>query len=224
MSDTYSREVSAAFDAVAADYDAHYSTRADRADNHVIFGRANRLWNEFQWGTFIDLGCGPGTAIPWLHVPSHAYLGVDPSEQMINTARRRFNRRYRVGDLSVVQPWPHYNVIFGGFAPIQHVENLTDFSALVMKTLAPGGRFLVMAEPTGRPVRVLGPAVVTCPRTAAQLRSAFGWATDLHVWGHRRWTPGWLPVSVQRVMLAAERLLRPDPDRCDWIVVEGRRA
>jgi len=213
------REVARAFSAQAEGYDDFYSSRADRADSIRIFGRARR--NAVP-GLFLDLGCGPGTAVLYDVTDKGSYVGVDISKEMVRVARKRYPGWMFELRSEADLPDEFAATIMGAFAPLQHVLNLPEFAWQIHRILQPGGRFLVMGEPTGRPVKVLGPTVVTTPLRAAQACSAFRWADDLRVTGHRRFTPGWLPPIVQALMLSAEAPF-VNPDRCDWIVVEVRK-
>jgi SAM-dependent methyltransferase len=55
-----------------------------------------RMMSERQGRTILDLGCGPGLAIPYLeerHGPMHdRYLGIDISEQLLEAARKQWPR------------------------------------------------------------------------------------------------------------------------------------
>ena len=220
MSSTYSSEVAAAYDRVAGRYADFYASSADLADSDVIFARARRC---HRGGVLVDLGCGPGVALSWRVATARQYRGVDLSPGAIEAARTRWpGYRFTVGDEHSL-PSRTCSFILGGFAPLPHVPDLDRFSRQLERALISGGRFLIMAEPTGRPVHILGDGVRTYARSAAELREAFQWARRLHVYGHRRFAPGSIPRWLQRALLRLERLLPLDPDRCCYIVIEGRK-
>ena len=210
------------FDAVAEFYDETYSTPADLADSDVIFARARALARKVP-GTFIDLGCGTGIALDWNVCPPDWYVGIDPSEGMIRVAGRRHLREmFSTGDDRNLPDW-QAGFILGGFGPLQYVEpeRLTEFSLNVHDGLRVGGRFLLMGRAQPRETRITGGrSYVYGPET---LSAAFAWARGLRVRGHRRWTGERLSRDAQRWALRAEGLLRPDPETCEWIVIEGQR-
>jgi SAM-dependent methyltransferase len=226
VSSTYSREVAAAFDAVAEEYEQHYSTRGDLADTHHIANRARDLYAPVAPGTFVDLGCGPGTMLPWLMLPANQYLGADISEAMIEQARWRFGHlgyRFHVADECWLER-RDVTFILGAFGPLQHAYHLGEFANSIRKALRPGGRFLLMGRARQARTRVLGSDALTRPYSAAQVRSAFGgWTNWLDITPHRTLTPRWLPYSLQRTALFWEDKLNLDPDGGEWLVVEGER-
>lgn len=219
--------MAAAFDAVADHYDDFYSTRADLAESALVFGRAQaRFESNPVPGQFIDLGCGPGTALRWLTVSPGRYLGVDISELAIQRARSLYasaGYRFQVGDEEELESGLAAFVL-GGFGPLQYVDSLARFSTHVRRILVPGGRFLIMGRPRMAATRVLASDALTRPYSAAQVRERFSWAEELEVYGLRRWTPRWLPVRTQIRLMTCEHVMRPKPDRCEWLIVEGRRA
>lgn len=236
MSATYSREVGAAFDAVATTYDEHYSRRSDRIDSAFIARRARELYALVAPGLFVDLGCGPGTMIPWLQLPNDAYLGVDISQGMIDEARRRwgdYGYRFALGDENYAIRG-EVAFVLGAFGPLQYTDELGWFADGIRLSLRPGGRFLLMGRPGGTPTRVLGSAALTRPYSAVQLRRAFSWARGFAVYTYRALVPRWLPARAQfqllgmerelQLMLAEQEWYRGDEHvRGPWFVIEGQR-
>lgn len=225
---TYADEVAAAFDAVAEGYDDHYSTRADLADTLHIVNRARDLYALEAPGLFVDLGCGPGTAIPYLMLPTEQYLGIDLSPGMVAAARKRWaykGYRFQHGDeRSMARLGAAF--VFGGFGPLQHALHPAEFADSIRLALRPGGRFLVMGRARMAPTRVLGSDALTWPYSASRVHRAFAAAGlwNLHVYAHRRWVPHWWPVRWQRRALEWEFAREwIDPNLGEWLVIEGRK-
>lgn len=219
MSSTYSRRVASAYSAVASEYDRTYSTPADLADSDLVFARAKRL---YRGGLFVDLGCGPGTALRWEVADRESYLGIDPAVGALAVAEERWpGFRFQRGDHRDLPQGCGF--VLGGFGPLLHVPDLFDFASRIRHALDPGGSFLVTSQPTGRPARILGSDISTYVYRARELREAFAWARQMRLYGHRRWTPALGPRRLQRWALSAEYRLPRNPDLCDWIVIEGRR-
>jgi len=215
--------VAAAFDAVAEEYDDHYANRADLADTHHVVNRARDLYASVAPGLFVDLGCGPGTCVPWLMLPPSQYLGIDISEKAIRVAQRKWPEyRFAVRDECSLERM-NVDFIFGGFGPLQHAWSIGAFADSIRKSLRRGGRFLLMGRPRKVPTSVLGSDALTRAYRAAEVRSAFGGWAQLDIYAHRALTPRWLPYALQRTGLFWEEKLNLDPNSGEWLVVEGLR-
>lgn len=212
--------MAAAFDAVAETYDEFYSTRADQADTGHITCKANLA---YRGGGFVDLGCGPGTAVPYLTCPWQDYVGIDIAEKAVEVARARYPLySFLQADETAISPGAA-GFILGCFGPLQHVQDLDEFAFIIRRSLMHSGRFLLMGRPRVVATRVLASEALTCPYTAAEVRSAFSWARDLRTYAHRVRTPHWPPVLIQRTMLYWEEKLPSSGDESEWLVVEGMR-
>jgi len=223
--------VAAAFDAVAEGYDEAYSTRADRAENKIVYATACALYHFGERGRFIDLGCGPGTAIPYLRdqgnlsIPADRYLGIDPSPEMVRVAQDAYASagwRFRVGDEQNCVRM-EAQMILGAFGPMQYVDDLGFFANSIRMSLAPGGRFLLMGRPRKVPTRVLGSDALTRPYSAVQVRNRFAGWSSFDIYGLRSHTPRWLPVPLQVPGLFRDQTKLSDPALCDWLVIEGHK-
>lgn len=125
------------------------------------------LYNFFQWGvgatrvrkkiieslafpksnmTLLDIGCGPGTIVPFLP-KDVSYYGVDISAKYIDFASRKFSSRsfscLNVVDCELQQNWPKFDYILA-LGVLHHLE---DFECLKLfsfakKALAIGGCLL----------------------------------------------------------------------------------
>jgi hypothetical protein len=74
------------YDKLAPRYDERYSTPECFAEDEMLFG----MLNDFVNGSVLDIGCGTGTLVENLGVPPHDYLGIDPSQGMMNEFIRKF--------------------------------------------------------------------------------------------------------------------------------------
>ncbi len=74
------------YDKLAPRYDARYSTPECLAEDEMLFG----ILNDFVKGSVLDIGCGTGLLLENLSVPPHDYLGIDPSQGMMNEFIRKF--------------------------------------------------------------------------------------------------------------------------------------
>jgi SAM-dependent methyltransferase len=99
----------------------------------------------------LDVGCGGGLTTQWLAErvgPSGAATGVDVSERLIASARRRAleagvtNIRFVCGDAGRVDLGGPFECLFSRFGVMFFAEPLTAFAHL-RAALAPGGRLLM---------------------------------------------------------------------------------
>lgn len=197
------------YDDVAEVYSSLYASASDEAESRMIFRRA--LARCPDGGTLIDIGCGDGIALNWLDgaMEARLYLGVDPSERMIDVAALRWpTYRFLRGTLRDVADY-EADFVLGAFGPLIHIADAGHFAREIKRVLWPGGRFLVMAATRGY---VRATNELRIPHTAGELRHEFRDAglERIRVRGLR-----WLGRPM---------LIRPWADRCEWLVVEGAKA
>ncbi|MDP4764051.1 MAG: methyltransferase domain-containing protein [Salibacteraceae bacterium] len=141
--------MSAEFDAVAADYDLHFT--------ETNIGKAQRalVWNYLKKHLpskklrILEVNCGTGADAQWLHALGHEVIATDLSAEMISVAKLKRSPEisFEVAgfhDLKEKFQDQTFDLIFSNFAGLNCVSNqqLTaiqkDFSAL----LKPNGKFI----------------------------------------------------------------------------------
>jgi trans-aconitate 2-methyltransferase len=108
----------------------------------------------------VDLGCGPGNSTELLaeRWPEAEILGVDNSEAMLESARKRLpEARFEAADITAWRPGATPDLIFAN-ASLQWVPNHDTLLPRLFGLLAPGGVLAVQmpdnqAEPTHRLMR-----------------------------------------------------------------------
>jgi len=111
--------------------------------------------NGIREGLVVDLGCGSGLWAQELTKAGYRVLGIDISESMIDTARRRVpDAEFRVGSLFEADIPPCQAVTSVGevlghlFDPENDHQGLVHLFRRVYDALAPGGVFIFdVAEP-----------------------------------------------------------------------------
>ena len=73
------------YDRLAPNYDSRYDTPEGRAEDQEIFG----LLSPYEAGSVLDVGCGTGLALEYLDVSKDDYVGIDPSQGMMNEFLRK---------------------------------------------------------------------------------------------------------------------------------------
>lgn len=159
-------DTTAAFDAVAEEYDLHFNNRFDRAEENVLFNRFGHL---LQRADVLDIGCGTGIVKKLsdrLLFRPRSYVGVDKSATMIVEASRRFgltdlsiqSPRNRLGDCGLIiddmvqymwsQPRESVDVVTSWYFPMNYTEHAPrDVYGAALNILRPGGHFInIMAS------------------------------------------------------------------------------
>ena len=73
------------YDRLAPNYDSRYDTPVCRAEDQEVFGFLSR----HNAGSVLDIGAGTGLALEHLTVAKDDYLGLDPSQGMMNEFLRK---------------------------------------------------------------------------------------------------------------------------------------
>jgi len=97
-------------------------------------------------GTILDIGCGPGQWTGWLHAQGHAIEGIDPVDEFIAHARRRFpDVPFRSGTADAVDiPDGSLGGVLAWYSLI-HLDpsDLGRALAEFARVLAPGGALMM---------------------------------------------------------------------------------
>jgi SAM-dependent methyltransferase len=146
----------ASYDAMAADYAAHFHDEANPWDRAVFAAFAGHVLDA-GGGAVADVGCGPGRVTARLHELGLTVSGIDLSPEMVAIARRdhpglRFDEGSMLaldlpdGALGGLVAW--YSII--------HVpaDLLPDVLAEFHRVLAPGGHLLLAFQVGDEPLRM----------------------------------------------------------------------
>jgi ubiquinone/menaquinone biosynthesis C-methylase UbiE len=111
-----------------------------------IFLYIKRWLKQFQQKTVIDIGCGQG-AVSELFYEKINYIGIDPSEDLIKRAKKKYeslNRKFVIGSAYEL---PLDSNSADGAMSIwvwSHLENLKSASEEMFRVLKQNGRFLII--------------------------------------------------------------------------------
>ncbi|MFD5397625.1 class I SAM-dependent DNA methyltransferase [Streptomyces sp. NPDC127097] len=149
------------YDAVAADYDAHFRDHlADRPMDRAVLAGFAELVRAADAGPVADLGCGPGRVtahLAGLGLPVH---GVDLSPRMVALARRIHPQlRFEVGAMTGLElPDGALGGIVSWYSIIHTPrEQLPELFAAFHRLLAPGGMLLLAFQVGDEPLHVAQP-------------------------------------------------------------------
>lgn len=78
------------YDEFAKNYDGNYSTPEYRKEDEALM----TVIGQFAVGKTLDVGCGTGLYLDYIFVAPDEYLGVDPSQGMLDRAREK-HPKYR---------------------------------------------------------------------------------------------------------------------------------
>ncbi len=137
----------AAYDQVAAQYDALFTRPIDLAENAVVFRAIRRLLT--AGARVLDLGCGTGLALDYLPLAPEQYRGLDISPEMLRVARRKFpDYHFELGTMEALPTIPTRSVdvvlnLFGSFA---YAQDRWSTLSEMQRVLKPGGCFFLMAS------------------------------------------------------------------------------
>lgn len=86
-----SKNTIAYYDATALEYDELHGD-AENPEHVVALERSWRLMEGLSISSVLDVGCGTGRALQWMHrrVPSIKLYGVDPSQALLEIAQKSF--------------------------------------------------------------------------------------------------------------------------------------
>ncbi|WP_432140926.1 class I SAM-dependent DNA methyltransferase [Streptomyces sp. bgisy084] len=149
------------YDAVAADYDAHFRDHlADRPMDRAVLAGFAELVRAADAGPVADLGCGPGRVTARLAGLGLSVFGVDLSPQMVALARRIHPQlRFEVGAMTGLElPDGALGGIVSWYSIIHTPqEQLPELFAAFHRLLAPGGLLLLAFQTGDEPLHVAQP-------------------------------------------------------------------
>jgi SAM-dependent methyltransferase len=96
----------------------------------------------------LDIGCGPGTMLPYLPQP-RSYLGLDSNPRYIETCRQRYQRPYQFEVADIAPETPVHESQFDVAIAVGVLHHLPDDASARMlrnaySALRPGGRLITM--------------------------------------------------------------------------------
>ncbi|MEQ5790754.1 methyltransferase domain-containing protein [Muricauda sp. NFXS6] len=129
------------YDRIGRGYD---STRS--ADDHIL-GRMAELMGPVKKGRYLDVGCGTGNYTAGLHAMGYPIAGLDPSMEMIATAKKKFPKiDWHLG--SAENPGMPRGSIQGIFATLtlHHWPDLKAAFRALDTILVPDGRMVIFSS------------------------------------------------------------------------------
>jgi SAM-dependent methyltransferase len=217
------------YDGLAEVYDSYHRDPKSLAENRWAAAFLERFLPPD--GLVADLGCGTGLLLDLHEIAPSRYLGVDISEGMLRSARRKHPRHaFEAGDMRALACLADgaATAVVSLFGSASYCE-LEPLRREVERVLAPGGRYwLMFCGPDYRSratyINKDGESQVLC-RDAAALRRVFApdRITGLS-WGVDR-LPAWLPGTFFDGWLRLEEATvgRWAPDRCWFLNAVGRK-
>ena len=141
----------AAFDAIAATYDAAFTrTAVGSTLRAMVWSRLEQAFRAPQ--RLLELGCGTGEDALWLARHGVEVVATDASSKMIEVARQKFGREdnaapvafhclpmERLGMLADKRP---FDGVFSNFGAINCVSDLPGLIAEIADRLVPGARLV----------------------------------------------------------------------------------
>jgi demethylmenaquinone methyltransferase/2-methoxy-6-polyprenyl-1,4-benzoquinol methylase len=218
-------DVEKAYDAVAKDYDSYYIRAIDLVENELVF----RLLRD--WDGMLDLGCGTGLLLDYLHPKS--YVGLDISQGMLAQARQKWPGHFFVhGDMAAIPYEAHrFDSVVCMFGSFCHCAFPEDVILEMNRVLKPRGRLCVMLEgprSLDRPLHIVDGSMLTFwrPWEAKMMFEAFGFTVSvrgLNALGDI--LNGVLPKPFLKTYVWFESwtLGKWWPELCYFLVVMGRK-
>lgn len=217
------------YDQLADRYDDAYCSPKDLAENDLI-----RRWTSpLTPGPVLDVGCGTGLFIDLHNGSVGEYHGFDISPRMLSRAQEK-HPAHTFTEHDMDAPWPvpdeSQSAVVSLFA--MHYTSRPAFVVREMaRVLAPGGRFFLTLYSQRWPSRrsyVAGrdgdPLTLSTAETREWLRLERGLFDNVTVRGLSRWVDR-VPGPMARLVLNVEvaTVLRSDPDRAYFLLVQGER-
>ncbi len=219
--------VRAAYERVAATYDAHYLDRRSLAENEILA----KYVRAFRGLTIADLGCGTGLVLDLLGPDCVSfYTGLDLSAAMLIQARAKYPTvKLDIHDMCEPLPVGPVEVITSLFT-MNHLPNLKAArqAALHMwDALEKGGTFFVVVA-TRRREHEPVPAPHPVFYTAEDCRATFSMFQGVEVRALTLLTPflpKWAPQAAFSALARYEdrKLARRVPDSGYFMIVTGRK-
>lgn len=126
-------------------YIDHFLNPIGKAENRYIMEHIESA--ELSKGKVLDLGCGNGLFLDYIHKVPDEYIGLDISDKMIATAKELYpSHRFDKGDFNLPLPYAdgEFDNVISLFGSFSHC--LTPFQLIteINRILKTGGHFLIM--------------------------------------------------------------------------------
>lgn len=144
---TVAEQTNAYYDAIAAEYMALYHERSPRGLSFEL--RRRRVLELFDrpGSRVLDVGCGPGVMVEPMRERGCQFVGIDPSQGMIEQCQRRFgaleDTRFCVGSAEQID---FSDASFDVVLSMGVLERVQDCDASLeecIRVLSPGGTLIV---------------------------------------------------------------------------------
>ena len=138
-------DIGKVYDSIAKTYDGEYSDAKSLAENRLL-SLMLRNGGLIQ-GSVLDVGCGTGFLLDIAHTHVPGYLGVDPSQGMVEIAREKHPlNNFAVAsaeDLSSIED-ESFDSVVSLFGPLNYSQDLPKSLSETFRALKPGGKFMHM--------------------------------------------------------------------------------
>ena len=224
-----------AYNSVAGEYDTFYRRPGDIAEDKAV---ADYLQAKSAlMGDVLDVGCGTGLLLDITDIPARRYVGIDPSEGMLEVGRKKHGAaRFDIGSFERMteiadESCDSLVCIYGGFS---YVLDPARAISEMLRVMRKGARFAIMpfgSTHKGSGILVAGEIPVMEKRWKAEdIVTAFGESFDeLEVRGFGGDTGdllACLPAQEGCELLGLELSVTDDRylSKCRYLIVSGVKS
>jgi SAM-dependent methyltransferase len=141
MSGSEQERVEAIYDEFAKTYDEHYSAKEFQEEDQELF----KIASPWIRGKVLDLGCGTGLTLHYNEIAKENYLGVDPSQGMLEKLKTKFPGYQTVQ--ATFEQWVadntgQFDTVLGLYGAPSYFENSS--YQKVLDLVSPKGHYFLM--------------------------------------------------------------------------------
>jgi len=142
MSGSEQDRVQAIYDEFAKTYDDHYASAAFQEEDQELF----KILSPWVRGKVLDLGCGTGLTLSYNNIAKEDYLGVDPSQGMLDRLQSKFPGYATLN--STFEQWnesdngSRFDTILALFGPSSYFAK--ESYGEILERLTPKGHYFLM--------------------------------------------------------------------------------
>jgi|GEM_PF-2816530 ubiquinone/menaquinone biosynthesis C-methylase UbiE len=225
-----------AYRLLAPSYDDSYQMPFAKAEDAIIFGQLRELVTPDD--RVLDIGCGTGNYPDHMPHAQREYVGVDLISEMVEIAQAKHpTLQFVVGDMArLAFSTGEFTVAVNLFGPFGYTSEPHRAISEMLRVLAPGGRFFLMAygpRYARRPSYIINRNQLSVPSRryrAQDIRQLFVGqpVRDLHIQGFHAFaetrfpghTQGWYETYLLWEMRTLGQFI---PNLCYFLLVSGSR-